>query len=157
MTLEHSDQGNNLRPDLSVSDSTGEDRGLGGLVMSAGDVVLLLMFAVIGRWSHHEFNAGGAWATLGTAAPFVAGWTLVAAPLRVYAPRALDSFRTSMERLLITWPIALAVALIIRSIVDHEVPAPAFVVVALLFNLLTLTMWRAAFMTLWRARWPVSQ
>jgi hypothetical protein len=57
-----------------------------------------------------------------------------------------------MERLLMAWPVALAVGLLIRSIVNHEIPAVAFVLVALLFNLLTLSLWRTVILGLRRFR-----
>ena len=122
------------------------------LILGGGDVALLLMFAVIGRWNHHELSAGGLAAILGTAAPFVVGWALAASLLGTYDRRSFASLRSSIERLLVVWPVALAVGLCIRSIADHEIPAAAFIVVALLFNLLTLSIWRALTVT-WLQMW----
>lgn len=143
MNLESADQPSNVGTDLPISNAADVQAKPPVLIVATGDVVLLLTFAAIGRWSHHEISAGGLLATLGTAAPFVVGWALAAPPLGAYARRSFVSIRSLMQRLLVVWPVALVAALIIRSFVDHKIPAPAFVVVALLFNLLTLCMWRA--------------
>lgn len=115
--------------------------------------MLLLAFAFIGRWSHHELSGGGLWATLGTAAPFLLGWAAVAPPLGVYGPAHLRTRRAALTRVIVAWPLALVVALLIRSIVDLELPAAAFVLVALLFNLLTLSLWRVVLISLRYSRW----
>lgn len=117
------------------------------LIVGGGDVALLLTFAVIGRWNHHELSTGGLAAILGTAAPFVAGWAGAASLLGTYHRGSLASVRSSIERLLVTWPVALAVGLCIRSIADGEIPAAALMVVALMFNLLTLSVWRVLAVT----------
>jgi hypothetical protein len=143
LNLEYADQPMKVEIDTPVSTAAGVRDAPPVLIVATGDVVMLLMFAAVGRWSHHEFSGAGLWATLGTAAPFIAGWALAAPPLEAYAWRSFVSIRSSLKRLLVVWPIALIGALLIRSIVDHEIPAPAFIVVAFLFNLLTLSVWRA--------------
>lgn len=110
--------------------------------VTTGDLVLLLAFAFIGRWSHHELNTGGLWGTLGTAVPFLLGWAVCAPLLGAYAPVAFRTYRSALVRVLVAWPAALVVGLVIRSVVQHEIPAFAFMLVALLFNLLTLSIWR---------------
>jgi len=116
----------------------------------AGDLVLLLAFAFIGRWSHHELSAGALWGTLGTAAPFLIGWIVTAPVLGAYEPAAFRTYASAFSRLLAVWPVALVVALVIRSVVDREIPALSFILVALLFNLLTLSLWRAVVVTVRR-------
>jgi hypothetical protein len=152
LTLDRTTRTANHGRDRSISDSASAGVESTRLVIGAGDLILLLLFAVVGRWSHHEFSSGGPWATLGTAAPFVVGWEVAAPLLGAYDQSSFSSFRTSMERLLMAWPVALAVGLLIRSIVNHEIPAVAFVLVALLFNLLTLSLWRTVILGLRRFR-----
>jgi Protein of unknown function (DUF3054) len=120
--------------------------------VATGDFILLIAFAVIGRWSHHELSVGGLWRTLGTAAPFLVGWGVTAPSLGAYEPRAFRTYGSALSRLLAVWPIALIVALIIRSVVEREIPAFAFILVALLFNLLTLSLWRVVVVTVRRGR-----
>jgi hypothetical protein len=120
--------------------------------VATGDCILLIAFAVIGRWSHHELSVGGLWTTLGTAAPFLVGWGVTAPLLGAYEPGAFRTYGSAFSRLLAIWPIALIVALVIRSVVDQEIPAFAFILVALLFNLLTLSIWRAVVVTVRRRR-----
>lgn len=111
--------------------------------VAVGDLLLLLAFAVIGRWSHHELSGTGMWSTLGTAAPFMAGWIVTAPLMGAYTPRQLRTYGSAVVHVLKIWPVALLLALAIRSIIDREIPAISFVLVALLFNLLTLSVWRS--------------
>lgn len=120
--------------------------------VAAGDFLLLLTFAFIGRVSHHELSAGGLWGIVGTAAPFLVGWGMTAPLLGAYAPDAFRSYHPALARILAAWPVALFLALVIRSVVDREVPALAFVLVALVFNLITLGLWRALVVSRWRGR-----
>src|SRR5947209_15281380 len=76
----------------------------------AGDLVLLLAFAFIGRWSHHELSAGALWGTLGTAAPFLIGWIVTAPVLGAYEPAPFRTYASAFSRLLAVWPVALVVA-----------------------------------------------
>jgi hypothetical protein len=152
LNRERADQSAKVEADTHISTTAGIRAELPIVIVATGDVVLLLMFAVIGRWSHHEFSARGLWVTLGTAAPFIVGWALVAPPLGAYNRRSFVSIPSSVKRLLVAWPIGLVAALLIRSIVDHEIPAPAFIAVAFCFNLLTLSVWRALLVTRQRVR-----
>ena len=113
-------------------------------VVVLGDACVLLVFALIGRWSHHEFDIAGWWKVIGTAAPFLAGWFLVASITDAYASRQFLSYRTAAARVFMSWSPALFLSLVIRSLVMRDIPAFPFVVVALLFNALTLAAWRVS-------------
>jgi hypothetical protein len=115
-----------------------------------GDIAILLLFAAIGRSSHHE--SGGVPATIGVAAPFLAGWFLAAARTRPYAPAALRTSRTAVLVTLRTWLGGGIIGLIIRSIVEWHVTPLTFVIIALVFNGVLLCAWHAAV-----ARFPRSR
>ncbi len=101
-----------------------------------------MVFAYIGRQSHHEGQGSGLAQTLGTAAPFALGW-LVSAPLLGALSRpALTDYRAGLRSVLRAWPAALLIALVIRSVLEGHWPPLSFVAVAFVFNLLTLATWR---------------
>jgi hypothetical protein len=106
-----------------------------------GDIVILLLFAAIGRSSHHE--AGDVPATIGVAAPFLAGWFLAAVRTRPYARAAFRLPRTAIAITLRTWLVGGIIGLIIRSIVEWHVTPLTFAVIALVFNGVLLCTWHA--------------
>lgn len=107
----------------------------------AGDVVLLILFAALGRRSHDE--AGGL-AIVATAAPFLAGWFAGAAVLRPVSRDALSTVATSLSRTAVAWLVGAAIGLAIRSVAERHLPPPSFVAVVLLFNGITLGTWHAS-------------
>ena len=109
---------------------------------AAGDVLVLVMFAAIGRASHGEHD--GALGVLGTAAPFLAGWFVAAFALHAYSPRSFASVRISVRRTAITWLLGGLLGLGIRSALEGRVVPVSFAAIALAFNLATLSGWRAA-------------
>jgi len=107
-----------------------------------GDIVIILLFAAVGRSSHHE--AGGVLTTLAIAAPFLAGWFLAALWTRPYARPAFRSARNAVIITLRTWMPGGIMGLIIRSIVEWHVTPLTFVIIALGFNGVLLCAWHAA-------------
>ena len=110
------------------------------------DVVLVLVFVVIGRRNHHEATAAAG--VVRTAAPFliaiVAGWAAVRAWVR---PTAL---RTGA----VVWIVTVALGLALRRLAFHYGIAAAFIVVATLFNAFTLVGWRFVLMMVRRNAGP---
>lgn len=106
-----------------------------------GDIVILLLFAGLGRSSHHE--ASGVLATLGVAAPFLSGWFLAAIWTRPYAPPAFRSPRHAIAIAVRTWLLGCAIGLLIRSLVEGHVTPLSFVLVALIFNGILICAWHA--------------
>ncbi|WP_246104511.1 DUF3054 domain-containing protein [Rudaeicoccus suwonensis] len=109
------------------------------------DVVMILVFAAIGRASHHEASpvldaCGTAWPFLAGAA---AGWVLVLA-VRREPPIALVA----------SWPVWLltvGVGMAVRHVTGRGV-AVSFVIVATLFLGLFMMGWRAIALLLARRR-----
>jgi peptidoglycan/LPS O-acetylase OafA/YrhL len=89
------------------------------------DVVVVLLFVVIGRRNHDEADALRA--TAETAAPFLVG--LAAAWFAARAWRRPMRLATG----LVVWPITVLAGMVVRRAVFGDGTAPAFVIVATLF------------------------
>ena len=98
------------------------------------DVAILVAFAALGRRTHGEGDPVGG--TLMVAAPFAIGWLVAAAAVR------LDRAPTSAARAIRAWAIGTPLGLLLRHTVFDRGVAPGFVVVALVFTLVTLVGWR---------------
>lgn len=115
-----------------------------------GDVLAFVVFSAIGRRDHGE--ATNIASVLGTAAPFVAGWLLVA-PLAGAFPseRRLTALRPFLAATALAWLCTWPVALLIRAIVLQRGIKVGFAIVALVANAVFLLAWRGAY-GLYRAR-----
>jgi len=104
------------------------------LIALAADVVLVVVFAAIGRASHHEAVLPG---LLETAWPFLAGlalgWLITLAWRAPLAP-----VRTGLP----VWAMTVAAGMVLRAVSGQGVVA-AFVVVASIVLLAFLVGWRA--------------
>jgi Protein of unknown function (DUF3054) len=116
-----------------------------------GDLIAFVVFATLGRDTHHEaagFDAIGQ--TIWTALPFALGWFLVASWLgafkRAGTERPLDMLRRTEIAWLASWPVALLLRWAFTP--DHHIPPLAFAIVALLANAIILGGWRTAFAAL---------
>lgn len=108
-----------------------------------GDVLALLLFASLGRGSHHEstgFLAIGP--VVGTAAPFIVGWYLVAIPLHALSADLLHRPRAMLLRTGGAWLVAWPVTLLLRAIILRRGIPVSFAIVVLLTNGLLLLGWR---------------
>ncbi len=98
------------------------------------DVLLVMVFVIIGRLSHHESLTPGG--LLRTMVPFlvglVVGWTLVVA-LRMPAARWRGG--------VVVWASTLVLGMVIRHFTDQGV-VPSFVIVAGIFLALFHIGWR---------------
>lgn len=116
-----------------------------------GDLIAFVVFATLGRDTHHEATGLGAIGeTLWTALPFMLGWFLVAPWLgafkRAGAERPLQMLRRTEMAWLASWPVALLLRWAFTP--DHHIPLLAFAIVALLANAVILGGWRTAFAAL---------
>ena len=98
------------------------------------DAALLVVFAAIGRRAHDEGSAVGG--TLTIAAPFLIGYAVAAAVLR------LDRDPLGLRRAVPVWLAGIALGLLLRGTAFDRGLAPAFVVVAFLTTGLMLLGWR---------------
>jgi hypothetical protein len=109
-----------------------------------GDALIFIIFATIGRRSHHEAaGLSSLVQVIITALPFAAGWFIVSPFIGAYRrglevrPRAMAG-RTALAWLA-SWPLAMA----LRGIfVDHAVPPLSFALITLVSNTILLLVWR---------------
>lgn len=116
------------------------------VVAVVGDTAVFLIFAALGRSAHRETS--GPLHVLGVAAPFLAGWFVVAVLVGAYRAEAFRSVRAALRRTVTASIPGGLVALTIRSVLEGRVVPFSFVLVALSFCLGALSIWRAALVSL---------
>ncbi|XAR62000.1 hypothetical protein NMG60_11016569 [Bertholletia excelsa] len=116
-----------------------------GLValLSGGDVLALLLFSAIGRFSHgfSVFDTD----TLRTADPFIAGWFLSAYFLGGYGEdgRGMNGVSKAVIAAAKSWAVGIPLGLVIRAATVGHVPPSNFVLVTMGSAALLLVGWRA--------------
>ena len=117
-------------------------RQLANLVV--GDILVFLVFSVIGRISHGEpVGLSALPQVVGTAAPFAAGWFIVAPFVGAYRRDITAQPRQMAKRTAFAWVLACPVGLTLRGIfVDHGAPPFSFAIITLLFVLIIMLLWR---------------
>ena len=109
------------------------------LWLMLGDLVTLYLFAVIGRRSHGLAGENMWLAALQTALPFALAWLVVSPWTGMFEPR---TWRELALRLLISWPPALMLGMLLRSWINGTPLQLSFIIVALLSGGALLTVWR---------------
>jgi hypothetical protein len=116
------------------------------LALLAGDIVVFLVFAAIGRRSHGEAAGLGALLDVAvTAAPFILGWMAAAPWLGAFSPEATRGPAAMLRVTLASWLAALAVGAVARALFIGRFSPPSFYVVTFLVALLLLGGWRGLF------------
>lgn len=122
------------------------ERRLAKPVVILIDVVLVVVFCVIGRLSHASGILGDIPGTLGTIWPFLVAMLLA---------HAVVLFRRArLERMLpgtVIWAITVVVGLLLRALGGQGTALP-FIIVATLTLALFLIGWRGILALIWRAR-----
>ena len=115
--------------------------------LAIGDILVFIIFAILGDTSHGKLSGlASLLHSIVVALPFIAGWFIVSPFMGMFRRELLTQPRAMAVRTLWAWIPAWAVAMILRGIFfDHGVPASAFMVIALLFNLALLEIWRWPF------------
>jgi hypothetical protein len=112
-------------------------------VLALGDALVFLVFSWIGRSSHREpVGAGALSAVVGTAAPFLVAWFLVAPLMGAYRAAPGTSHRAMLGRTARTWMIAGPLGLLLRAAILRRGIPPSFALITLLTNLTLLLVWR---------------
>ncbi len=116
------------------------------LVLLIGDLIVLALFAILGRNTHDEaIGLDAARAVAGTAAPFLVGW-LVASPLLGALRTATTATLPMMLRVVLaSWIAAYPLAMLIRGIGLGRTSPLSFYIVAFTVPLLFLCGWRLVF------------
>jgi len=130
---------------VAFVDQAGRDSDGAGRValLVAGDVAALVLFAAIGRGSHHETVAS--LETLGTALPFVLGWLGSCAWLDGYgkAARGWEAVPAAAKAAQ-CWAVGIPAGLAIRGLLQMRVPPTPFIAVSMAVTFALLVSWRAA-------------
>ncbi|MBI4339901.1 MAG: DUF3054 domain-containing protein [Chloroflexi bacterium] len=113
------------------------------LCLVAGDLLVFLLFVVIGRADHKASLS--ALDVLEGMAPFALAWLLISPWMGAYRPPATSAPRQAWWRILLAALACGAVALLARSWWYGRPMVPSFVAVALAFQSLLLVAWRAAY------------
>ena len=114
------------------------------LTLVVGDILVFMIFAMIGRGSHGEASGLGALPQIFlTALPFMLGWFIVAPFLGVYRRNLMNDPRKMAGRTALGWLLSWPVAMLLRGVfVDHAIPPATFAVITLITNLILLEVWR---------------
>jgi hypothetical protein len=116
------------------------------LALLAGDIVVFLVFAAIGRRSHSAAAGIGELTEIAlTAAPFILGWLAAAPWLGAFGGAAAGRPATMLRVTLASWVAALAVGAVVRALIIGRFSPPSFYLVTFLVALLLLAGWRGAF------------
>lgn len=113
------------------------------IILAIGDVVSLVLFALIGRQSHAE--ALTLQSVFMTATPFVVAWFIVASVLRPYRPALLTSPRAMFMQSLVVAIAAGALGVFLRAGLLRTPIVPLFLLVAIPLVVLFVIGWRMIF------------
>ena len=114
-----------------------------GLVV--GDAVSFLVFAAVGRQTHHEASGLAAFAQVAlTAAPFALGWFVVSPWLGAFRRGKTGTPLAMLRTTLIAWLASWPAALVLRWGFAAQMPQVSFAVVILVANAVFLSVWRTA-------------
>lgn len=116
------------------------------VALAAGDALAFLIFAAIGRASHSEAAGLDALVQVAeTAAPFAAGWFVVAPLAGAFKTEIAVSPRRMLARTALAWLIACPAGLALRALVRQSGVPISFAIITFLTNLLILLGWRGIF------------
>jgi hypothetical protein len=120
------------------------------LTLVAGDLLVFLIFATIGRQNHGETS--GILEVILTAAPFAAGWFLVAPFLGAYRSGIEVNPKLMLRYTLLSWILGWAVGMTLRCLIKWAIPNWTFFFVSYISVAILLLVWRLPFAYSWRAR-----
>ncbi|XP_058080503.1 uncharacterized protein LOC131228679 [Magnolia sinica] len=112
-------------------------------LLAGGDVLVLLLFAAIGRYNH-GFPVLDL-ETLHTADPFIAGWFLAAYFLGGYGDdgKGINGSNKAIIATAKSWAVGIPLGLIIRVATSGHIPSSSFVLVSMGSTAVLLIGWRA--------------
>lgn len=129
-----------------------------------GDVVMLLIFAAIGRVQHDVVSAEGpVVGTINTAFPFVVAWLALAAILGAFSGKAFYPIPRVIVRTLRASVLAAPLGVLLRAAAQAAPTQfyafrwdsinPSFILVSILATSLLLLVWRVAWSRVRRLWW----
>ncbi|PDW00329.1 DUF3054 domain-containing protein [Candidatus Chloroploca asiatica] len=115
-----------------------------GLV--TGDVVAFLVFAALGRGSHGLANGPEALIEVArTAAPFLAGWLVVAPLVGAYSRASTSDVGGMLRTTLLGWSGGIIIGSLVRAAMIGRFSPLSFYVVTFLAALILVGGWRTIF------------
>jgi len=124
------------------------------VTLLAGDMIVLILFVLLGRASHSVTGQGALMAFANTAAPFTLAWVLVGTVVGMYSGRALYPLGRVIWRTALAALLAAPLGVVMRAVWLARPVAPSFVVVATLVTLVMMLIWRVGWSRLRRLWWP---
>src|SRR5437588_4154897 len=128
-----------------VKDTSGARRAI---TLVAGDALVFLVFATIGRRSHGEAVGLSVLPQIAfIAAPFAIGWFIVSPFVGVFRRDVATRPGAMAKRTALAWVLAWPVGLFLRWLFSGftDFPPLSFAVITLMFNLGVLLLWRWPF------------
>jgi hypothetical protein len=123
---------------------------IAGLVV--GDALAFLIFAGLGRETHHETSGLAALAQVAlTATPFALGWFAVSPWVGAFRRARTSTPPAMLRTTVIAWLASWPVTLVLRWAFTSQVPPVSFALVILVANTVFLCAWRGVFALV--ARW----
>ncbi|PXF40484.1 Adenylate kinase, chloroplastic [Gracilariopsis chorda] len=108
-----------------------------------GDVLALVSFAYIGRYSHG--NKSLDFEVLKTAAPFISAWLISSPLLGAYTRAATANIPATLKYFVRAWAVAVPMGIGLRGVVTDHVPPVVFAVISLVATLLLMGSWRTLY------------
>ncbi|KAM7266325.1 hypothetical protein ACFE04_004222 [Oxalis oulophora] len=117
-------------------------------LLAGGDVLALLLFSSIGRFSH-GFSVFD-YETLRTADPFIAGWFLGAYFLGGYSEdgRGMNGFSKAIIAAMKSWVVGIPLGIVIRASTSGHIPPYPFILVTMGSTAVLMVGWRALLFSL---------
>ena len=125
--------------------------------VALGDVLVFLIFAVIGRRSHGE-AAGltSALQVVWTALPFLLAWFVISPFVGAFRRELMTEPKKMARRVVLAWVASWPIALFLHFVFEREVPSAStvfsFGLVTLIVNSIFLLIWRVPFAMANRAK-----
>ncbi len=116
------------------------------LLLIAGDIVVFLIFAALGRSSHDRPPGAIPFSgVVSTAAPFILGWLVVALGLGTFKQTAVRGVRSAFLKAEGTWLVAGPVGLALRALFLQRGIPLSFAIVVMVTNFVLLGVWRSLY------------
>ena len=141
-------------PDTQGARSSNDILRIISLVL--GDILVFMIFAMVGRGSHGEETGLTAISKIAvTAFPFMLGWFIVSPFIGAFRRDIMADPRKMVKRTLLAWVCAWPVCMLLRGFfVDHTIPPFSFWIVTLIANAVFLSIWRVPFALTHKGKMP---
>jgi hypothetical protein len=113
-------------------------------LLAVGDIAAILVFIVVGEYTHGYNPLVAVGRVAGTALPFIIGWAIATVGIGLYGPRS-GSLGKTLGLTLLSWVVAVGIAQALRATaVFHGNAALTFALVSVGVGGVLLSVWRGA-------------